>query len=195
MNFDHLPKKQQSIAKAAEELFWQFGFKKITIEDICKKAESSKMTFYKYFKNKNVLIKFLLDSWYTDGINKFKEVEEMDISFPEKLQALLKLKGEFTTKVSKEFAQDYFDSNPEIKECIEQANKNGIQTFMEFIKRAQEKGEVRKNMKPEFFLAMLKKIQELAKDDELISLYPNYKDFVLECNNFAFYGLLPDEKN
>jgi len=195
MNLDHLSKKQKAIAKAAEELFWRFGFKKITIEDICKKAETSKMTFYKYFPNKNQLIKFLLNTWYKEGMAKFREIEQTETNFQEKFKKLLQLKAESTAKVSKEFAKDYYFSNPEIKEFIEEIYQKGLAEFMDFITRAQQKGEVRKNMKPEFFLAVLKQMQELVNNDELILLYPNYQDFILEFNNFVFYGLLPKDEN
>lgn len=188
-----LPKKQLAIVLTAEELFMQFGFKKITIEDICLKANVSKMTFYKYFKNKIELIKFLMDSWYSISMNKFRELEEMEITFVEKLQALLKMKSEYTSKVSKEFAQEYFFANPELKQYMDKARTDGLNEFIKFIKRAQQKGEVRKSLRPEFFLAVINQLQELVKNDALISLYPNYQDFVMEFNNFIFYGLMPND--
>ena len=45
------PKREQ-ILKTGKELFWKFGFKRVTIEEICKEAGISKMTYYKYFTNK-----------------------------------------------------------------------------------------------------------------------------------------------
>lgn len=187
-------KKHLSIIKSSEELFMKFGFKKVTIEDICKKAESSKMTFYKFFKNKNELIKFLIDSWVRDSLEKFDEIEKLEIPFTEKLQMILKMKAESTKKISKEFAQEYFYSNPELKEYIDSVQQQGLIRFIKFIQEAQKKGEVRKSLRPEFFLAAIAQMQELVKNDQLISLYPEYKDFVLEINNFIFYGLMPDEK-
>lgn len=194
MQLDNLTKKEQDLLKSAEDLFWQFGFKKVTVEDICRKAGSSKMTFYKYFKNKNELIKSLIDFWYGSGLEKFKKIEEMNIPFSEKLDQILRLKAESSSKISKEFAQEYFYLNPEIKEYIETSTQKVVEEFMNFIRRAQEKGEVRKSMKPEFFLAVLTQLQGLVKNDDLLSLYSNYKEFILEFNNFIFYGLLPGDK-
>lgn len=190
---NNLPKKQTDLVQTAEELFKQFGFKKITVEDICQKAGTSKMTFYKYFKNKNEIIKFLVDSWLELGLRTMKEIEEMEIPFQEKLKKMLQMKAESTARISKEFAQEYFFANPELKEYMDSARNEGLEAFMSFIKNAQKKGEVRKSMKPEFFLAVLNKLQEMVSDDKLISLYPNYQDFVLEFNNFVFYGLLPED--
>ena len=189
-----LAKKQVAIIQSAEELFMQFGFKKVTIEDICQKAGASKMTFYKYFKNKNELILFMTEKMFEEGMEKFREIEKSDLPFTEKLQAILKMKAESSARISKEFAQEYFYANPEIKKIMDKYASSGMEEFINFLKRAQEKGEVRKSLRPEFFLAVINSLRELAKNDQLISLYPNYQDFVMEFNNFIFYGLMPNDK-
>jgi hypothetical protein len=61
---------------------------------------------------------------------------------------------------------------------------------MQFIKEAQTRGDVRSDLKPEFLLAVINKIQAMIKDENLINLYPTYHDFVMEVNNFIFYGIL-----
>ncbi len=45
--------KLEKILQAAQKLFGQFGLKKVTIEDIAKEASVSKVTLYKYFRNKD----------------------------------------------------------------------------------------------------------------------------------------------
>jgi len=40
------------ILEAAKELFFKHGFKRISIEDICNKADVSRRTFYVYYENK-----------------------------------------------------------------------------------------------------------------------------------------------
>jgi AcrR family transcriptional regulator len=54
-------KKYESILITGHDLFWKFGFKRVTIDEICKKAEVSKMTFYKYFTDKIDLAKKVFD--------------------------------------------------------------------------------------------------------------------------------------
>ena len=46
-------KKYQDIKKKGKELFWKYGTKRVTVEEICREAGVSKMTYYKFFKNKN----------------------------------------------------------------------------------------------------------------------------------------------
>ena len=44
--------KYLDIFKTAKDLFWKYGIKRVSIEEICKEAKVSKMTFYKFFPNK-----------------------------------------------------------------------------------------------------------------------------------------------
>ena len=57
------PKRIQ-IVKTAKELFWKFGIKRVTIEEICREANVSKMTFYKFFSNKNELLHTVIEEMF-----------------------------------------------------------------------------------------------------------------------------------
>ncbi|MDR3666199.1 MAG: TetR/AcrR family transcriptional regulator [Ignavibacteriaceae bacterium] len=186
-------KKILQILSTAEDLFQRFGFKRITIEEICAKANVSKMTFYKYFPNKNELIKRILNSWLKQVEQTINEFEGMDIPFTEKIRKLLIIKEESTGKISKEFMAEYMNPDPDLQNFIKGFYGRATILFIDFIKKAQEKGEVRKEIKPEFLVAILNKMLELAKDETLINLYPRVTDFSLEVNNFIYCGILPLE--
>ena len=53
-------KKYKQIIATSKELFWKFGIKRVTVEEICSQAHVSKMTFYKFFPNKIELAKIIL---------------------------------------------------------------------------------------------------------------------------------------
>lgn len=186
-----LPKKQQQILATAEDLFQRFGIRRVTVEEICSTAKVSKMTFYKYFKNKVELVRFFLNSWVEDGMKQFEEVRRSPLPFPQKLARILELKEESTRKVSHQFALDYLNGIPELKAFFREKYDKSIALFIDFIREAQQKGEVRSDMKVEFFLAMITAVKQLIEDKDLVSLYDNYNDFIMEVNNFLFYGLLP----
>lgn len=186
-----LPVKQKHILETAEDLFLRFGIKRTSIEEICSKANVSKMTFYKYFKNKNDLAKNLWSLMFEYGMKRFKEIEKMDISFQEKVDLILKMKEESSKNLSHEFAIEYFFSNDELREFFNQMYQNSISAFINFFKNAQAKGEIRSEIKPEFFIAAINKLMELVENKELVQSYTTYKDFVLEVNNFLYYGIFP----
>ena len=75
MNSASNPKRIQ-ILSTGKELFWKFGFKRVTIEEISKEAGVSKMTFYKYFPNKIELAKNILDDIFDDSLVKIKLISD-----------------------------------------------------------------------------------------------------------------------
>jgi AcrR family transcriptional regulator len=186
-----LPAKKKDILSTAQELFQKFGIKRVSVEEICQTAAVSKMTFYKYFKNKNDLVRYLWEKSFEQGLETFDEIRAMDIPFENKLQLVLKMKEETTAKISHQFALEYFYAIPELKNFFEELSHDSINRFLDFIKEAQQKGEVRPDIHPEFLLAVINNIKLLIKDDTLVNNYPTYKDFVLEINKFIFYGILP----
>ena len=66
MNMNHrhnnMPEKYQQIVETATDLFMRFGVKRVTVEEICRTAQISKMTFYKYFNNKIELAEYIIFS-------------------------------------------------------------------------------------------------------------------------------------
>jgi AcrR family transcriptional regulator len=186
-----LPDKKKDILSTAQDLFQKFGIKRVSIEEICQTSAVSKMTFYKYFKNKNDLVRFLWEKAFEQGFETFDEIRAMHIPFEQKLQLVLKMKEETTAKISHQFALEYFYAIPDLKDFFERLSRDSINRFLDFIREAQQKGEVRSEIHPEFLLAVINNLKLLIKDDTLVNNYTTYKDFVMEINNFIFYGILP----
>ena len=178
-------KKQQQLVITAENLFKKHGIKRVTIEEICHKAGVSKMTFYKYFDNKMGLVKHIWENWIEEGFSKLDEINAMDIPFPEKIERMFEWKRSFTSKVSIEFIGDFL----QIEGGIEKVRKR----FFDFIIESQKKGDIRPEIRPEFLMAVLDKLYELARDENLIKKYPHFMDFNRELKDFLWYGLLPRE--
>jgi hypothetical protein len=56
---------------------------------------------------------------------------------------------------------------------------------------AQQRGDIRADIKPEFILYFLNKIVEMARDEDLERMYSTPQDLIMELTNFFFYGILP----
>ncbi len=188
------PPKYNQLLETGASLFQKYGLKRITVEEICKVANISKMTFYKFFKNKQDLVNHIWDIKYKEGWKKFDEIEAMNAPFTEKVQMILKLKEESAKELGPEFMKEYAELVPEFLERYSEQYQESMQRFADFIKDHQKKGEVRASMRPDFFLKAISKLMELAQDRELLESYDSIKDFALEINNFMFYGIMPPPK-
>ena len=174
-------KKREQVVETAKDLFMRHGIKRITIEEICHKAGASKMTFYKYFPNKIELAKHVWQDMQVEGFKKLDEIDAMELPLPEKIQMMFNWKREFVSNISDEFIKEIVKLQIEIKEPRTR--------FMKFIMDAQERGEVRPEILPEFIIAVLDKLNELIFDEALIKCYPSFIEFNREFKDFFWYGI------
>jgi AcrR family transcriptional regulator len=185
-------KKHREILNSAKELFWKYGFKKVSIEEICKKANVSKMTFYRYYPNKFEAAKAVFDMVIDSSIVEFKSLMNSDMSAAEKMQKMLMMKFEGTNDISKEFLMDFY-SNPEleISAYIQKRSSEVWVTFIEDFKKGQQEGWFRNDFKPEIMLIMSQKLMELINDPNVLRMYNNPQELVMEIASFFTYGISP----
>ena len=183
--------KYNQIITTSKELFWKYGIKRVTIEEICREAGVSKMTFYKHLKNKDELVKHIIDNILEKAMMKYREIMEQDIPFTEKTRQTISLKMELTEEMSPEFFEDYFlHADPELSGYLNNKMAESIRMIMKDYIRAQQRGEIRGDIRPEFILYFLNHMTEMAKDEQLLALYNNPGDLVRELINFFFYGII-----
>lgn len=83
--------KFQDTVSTAKELFWKYGVKRVTIEEICKETPVSKMTFYKFFKNKEALAEYLLTNLLTEWHAQYRAIMKQNIPFASKITQVIAL--------------------------------------------------------------------------------------------------------
>ena len=190
MSAEYKPKREQ-ILKTGKDLFWKYGFKRVTIEEICKEAGVSKMTFYKFFTNKIDLVKNIMNDILRVSLDKYKEIMASAIPYPEKVVAMVQLKRDQIEHMSSEFFKDYVQSDdPELISYLEQLSGESMQMFVDDFRKAQENGDIRKEMKIELIMYIMNHLVEMAQNDDLINMYDEPQDLVMEITNFLFYGIL-----
>lgn len=190
MTKDTSNKKYLQILATARDLFWKHGFKRISIDELCEKADVSKMTFYKFFPSKLDVAKTVFDHEVDEGLNKFKSLLREDSCPAEKVRKMVQMKIDGTNNISREFLQDFYsDREPELKQYVEAKTKEAWTEILNDFKYAQEKGWFRSNMKPELLFYISQKMGELITDENLLKLYDTPQDLVLELTNLMAYGI------
>ena len=184
-------KKYQHLLEAARDLFLHYGIKRVTVEEICEKAGVSKMTFYKHFKNKIDLALFILNKEFEEGLNRYKGIMDRDVPYSKKAEEIIKLKLESSEDIGEEILKDLMASSiPEVAEMMQKISKENFKLFLDDMIAAQKKGEIRKEINPHFIIAMLGKMQEMAADEKVLSMYESPQALSSEIINFFFYGIL-----
>lgn len=183
--------KMKYLVQTAKELFFRYGIKRVSIEEICQQSGVSKMTFYRYFQNKSDLAIYILDEIYTEAREKLEDIMAMDISFEEKIQKAFMMKMEYMDKFSNEFIKELVsNAEPELGRYIEGENIKSINQMKEILQDAQRTGDIRPDIKIDFMIYMMNIIVEIFKDEKLQKLYPDISSLNEEVFNFFYYGVL-----
>lgn len=118
---ESMNKTEQRILQVSENLFSQRGWQRVSISEICDDAKISRVTFYRYFKNKNALLKHIflqkqqrVTDHYSQLLDDAKNIEEVlkgIFSYQENA-----LNQFFTPNILKDFDQN---QDPELIEFFQ----------------------------------------------------------------------------
>jgi AcrR family transcriptional regulator len=182
--------KYQAIMASAREIFWKYGVKRVSVEEICKHAGVSKMTFYKFFPNKLELAKQLYKTTVDDALDQFRQMMKSNISPDEKIRKMIEMKSEGVHGISQEFIQDLYQ-NPELglKDFVEKISAKSWMEIVECFREAQNEGVLRKDVRPEFLYYYSHKITEMLTDKGLLKLYDSPEEAIRELITFFAYGV------
>lgn len=184
-------KKYNQLLITAKELFWKFGIKRVSIEEICRESRVSKMTFYKFFSNKSDLVKTLLDKIITDAMDEYHTIMRQEIPFSEKVQQSIHLKMKSTSNMSQEFMEDLLKyADPEILDFYRQRSQENLTSITTDYINAQKSGKIRQDIKPEFIIYFLNHMMGMLDDPSLKQIYPTPQEMIMELTRFFFYGIL-----
>ncbi|HKK80820.1 MAG TPA: TetR/AcrR family transcriptional regulator [Prolixibacteraceae bacterium] len=188
--------KLNALYEKGKTLFWKHGVRRISIEEICKEAKVSKMTFYKQFKNREEFAQYILGFVLEEAMEQYRKIMQKDIPYSEKVKELILLKHDSTTLISQEFIEDIY-KNEEfgLKQQLEQHQQNFMGEIMRDLAEAQEQGHIRKGLNLDFVLYFLNDMSGKLFDERLAALYPSTQDLIMEITNFFFYGIVGKEKS
>ena len=175
-------KKCAQLIETAKELFFRHGVRRVTVEEICERAKVSKVTFYKYFTNKDELVKHISEDLINQGFSKYDEINELDISFPEKVDLITRWRIGFFSTIDSEFIEDILS--------IEDVTAEMKHRYIRNIVAAQLKGEVRKDISPELIWLVTEKLNELVRGASWKGVFTDYSEFQRQLRRMYFFGLL-----
>ena len=190
MNNNIDSEKYTAIVNTGRKLFWKHGMSRVSVEEICREAKVSKMTFYRFFSNKVELGKTIIDNIMDESVEKYRSLMQQDIPFEEKIRQQLLLKFEGTKEISAEFVRDIY-SNKKLGLHLhwqKRADEFAKEIRNDYAK-AQKEGHIRKDLNLDFMFYFSYKSTDLLTDPNLLKMYDNMQDLIMEYANLFFYGI------
>ncbi|MCD6116697.1 TetR/AcrR family transcriptional regulator [bacterium] len=183
--------KFDRIISTGKKLFWKYGIKRVSVEEICQHSNVSKMTFYKYFKNKVDLACTILDGLVKEGVADYNKIMSSDDTFKNKLENIILLKIKYSENLSFEILNDLYSGNfPQLNNLMENASEKNLKFFRQDLKKAQDKGEIRKNLDLDFLMYILNKSTDIIKDKQLRAHFKSPQEMIRELVEFVFFGIV-----
>ena len=149
------------ILATAFKLFFQKGYKSVTMSDLVKESGLSKGAFYHYFNSKEELYKHSMDMFMEHYLNNFSLEFNSDLSLKENLIALydqfIPITDNMNTS-SQEAAEGLSNylillqelmRKPDYRIKMAEYNQNFNAHFSEWIKIAQNRGEILDSLDPD----------------------------------------------
>ncbi len=187
--------KKQKIEQVAKELFLKYGFKKVTVDEICRKAHVSRKTYYTFYENKNALVLYIVDEISRQSLQDFSALIDGPGSFAEKMSKAMELKFEFSKSMSMEFIADIFDPTAtEIMKYWKNVMQESMLLLMNFLKDGQRTGEMNADLNLNFVLWFYGKMSDILKAPEAMMMFGSAEELVKQVTQVLVYGIMPVEK-
>lgn len=178
------------LVESGKTLFFKFGFKKVTVDEICREAGLSKMTFYRFFDNKIDLVRYIINDIAEEGLLMYKSIMSREVPFEEKIKETIRMKQDAANQYSEQFLKDmYSGGKNEIMELLQKISGESMALVMEDYRKAQADGFIRKDLNLAFIPYLLNKILEMVNDPVLLSLYGDIHSVMREVTSLFFYGI------
>jgi len=185
-------RKRDEITATARELFRRFGIRRVSVTEICREAGVSRVTFYKHFANKVELAKHVIDEWSDQIIARLDELEAADIPFSEKIRRFIEHKLQTAREIGPELFEELYGADESLRPFLRERGRKNLERFVRFIGDAQTAGDIRPELRPELILVVLERLNDLARDPELLALYPDHVALTRDVHHLFFYGVLAE---
>ncbi|VBB45737.1 putative Regulatory protein TetR [uncultured Paludibacter sp.] len=184
--------KKEIIIQTASELFLKYGFKKISVNEICKNAQVSRKTYYTYFKNKEELVKQIIGDVADFGFQLYDEIfNDATLNFGQKMEKGMLAKIELTKKWSMEFFTDLMQmEDGDLLNYYNGIAERSFKLMYNFMETAQKKDELDPNLNLNYIMWLLKKQLEHINEPELLSMFSNIEDLTRQMSQVFVYGIL-----
>jgi len=187
---------KQRITLKAYEMFRQFGFTKVTMEEISSELAISKKTLYKHFSNKEHILKELINTNKCEVDNFINSLmQNKTLPFLEKLKSFMNFIAHQAKKLEGPMVRDLMKSNPEIWKDIEEfRSKKAYKHLSQLISEGIDDGIFRKDINNEVVVVTyVASIHSLINPEVLAKLPVTADQALLDILKILFEGIFTED--
>lgn len=190
-------KKKKVIEAAFELMNTDNHGANVTIEDIAKHAGVGKTTVFKYFGNKDNLIKEVFQNCLDELVVSAQEVLEQEKSFEETLISLTQNKIDLLNRINKPFysiMMEYVTEKDDTGSSLmmEKYTRNNYGMMLDLFHRGRKEGKVDLKYSDEFLILYFQTIVEGISNP---NIYEKIKPYTREWTEMLIKGIAPSRRS
>lgn len=161
---------EEKIIKGAEELFFKYGIRSVTMDDIAKHLGMSKKTIYQYYKEKDEIIHKLMMAQIEGHQCTFSECVERSENIVDEVFTMMKNIHEIFSKINPQFIYELQKYYPQTWKLFKDFKEEFI---IKMVEKSLEKGKKEGHVRPDVNVKILSRLRmeqvELAMDPAAFS--------------------------
>jgi len=164
---------RRRILEEARELFFRYGFSKVTMDEAAEKLGMSKKTLYKHFSSKEDLLEAVTEDHLQECDQDMHTLCSRKGQGPlEKFRGLMDYLASLYGKMSDALVHDLRKSAPDIWKRVEATRRDHIYNeFSALVKEGRQKGIFRKDVDERLFLLIyFESVQRILHPEALSGL-------------------------
>lgn len=143
-------KKMEQIYGASMELFFKYGFQKVSVNEIAHKAKVSPATIYNYFGTKEQLYSDTLINWMDKQLTQYESILDSAQSFPEKTKEIMMLEAKNLKILTDEFPKVPSSELSGLMQMMESYTDQKVVNFVRrFVALGKQEGYINKDQTEE----------------------------------------------
>lgn len=157
-------KKKKAILEVTFALLNEKEINNITVDEIAEKAIVSKVTIFKYYKNKNHLMNIVIMRAFEHMAKEIEEVIKSNLNFEETYEAITRMKISQLEKYSSIFLENLMTQYTHDPEFFDNDAINAqMEIYNELFEKGQSEGKIDSNLTKEDFMFVINIFREGMK--------------------------------
>jgi len=198
-----MSKNQQTLMRkkvllSARNLFFSFGYSKVTMDELASELNMSKRTLYQLYNSKNRLLEAVIYDFFQEfqeNINKI--INNQNKNALVSLKQIISLIQKQTTKFSIHGFEDIRKNNPQAWQLISSLREKMFNSRLrEILNRAKKENNLREDIDVEIIiLIILNTIQSVVNPEIISQLSCSTEDVIEMLSKFIISGIIKSNNN
>ena len=183
--------KQESIRRAALELFQAHGFRKVSVSEIARRAGVSQVTIYNYFGSKQALVRDVIIWFINRLLDRYLATMAADRPFAEKLEEIVFDKSRIAGQFQGELLRTYIAETPEVQAMVEKLSTEKVMPAVEaFFQEGIDQGYIDSSFSKDAIMVYFEIIRRgFYGTPDIVERVSGQPELVRELIRLITYGL------